>query len=332
MADESIKHDPLDQLQDENELQDEVVERGADSDEAQAAEAGAVNIDTEIAKEATKNTLDTKEDPFMDKDQAGLEDDEEVYQAREEKLQEEKSIEEEEVERKHKNRESTSEKAKRSKRQSTSEKAKLAEEEKGRRLDPLRLRGKKYRAQVALVDKKKEYPVEEALELVKQTSYANFDAAVELHVKVKADAVRGTVVLPNGTGKTKRIAVADEETIEAISNGKLDFDVLLATPAQMPKLAKFAKVLGPKGLMPSPKAGTVTEDIEKAKDEIGGGRVEYRADKTGVVHLSIGRVSFPVEKLMENYKAVELILLSNKIQSVYFCSTMGPGIKVVLTK
>jgi large subunit ribosomal protein L1 len=149
---------------------------------------------------------------------------------------------------------------------------------------------------------------------------------------VKGEAVRGTVVLPHGTGKTKKVAVADEETIEAIAAGKLDFDVLLATPAQMPKLAKYAKLLGPKGLMPSPKAGTVTDDIEKVKGEISGGRVEYRADKTGVIHLGIGRLSFTTAQLVENFQTIETALGNTKVVTVSLAPTMGPGLKVQFAK
>ncbi|HSI21045.1 MAG TPA: 50S ribosomal protein L1 [Verrucomicrobiae bacterium] len=181
-------------------------------------------------------------------------------------------------------------------------------------------------------EKNKVYSLEEGVALVKELSFSKFDGAVEAHIKVKGDAVRGTVVLPHGTGKTKKVAVADDATIEAIAAGKLDFDVLLATPAQMPKLAKFAKVLGPKGLMPSPKAGTVTDDIEKVKNEISGGRVEYRADKTGVIHLSIGRLSFKDEQLVENFRTIEAALGSAKVVTVSLAPTMGPGIKVQFGK
>ena len=312
---DDTRHDPMDQNQDENLLEDETLEQATGTAEVEAAEESAMNTDTDVAMEATDATAETKEDEEMAE------------------LEEEAELVDEAIERKHKNRESTSEKAKKSAgRQSTSEKAKISQAEQQRLLDPLRLRGKKYRASVALVDKHKEYTLEEALELVKQTSTASFDAAVELHVKTKGENVRGTAILPHGTGKTRKVAIANDETIEAIAAGKLDFDVLLATPAQMPKLAKYAKVLGPKGLMPSPKAGTVTDDLDKAAAEIGGGRVEYRADKNGVVHLGIGRVSFSADKLAENYKVIELALVNAKIVSVSIASTMGPGIRVQLTK
>jgi large subunit ribosomal protein L1 len=236
----------------------------------------------------------------------------------------------EELAPKKKNTESTSEKAK---------KAAAARVEKGqtaapvatKKLDPLRLRGKKYRVMAAKVDKNKVYSLEEGIALVKELSTSKFDGALEVHIKVKGDSARGTVVLPHGTGKTKKVAVATDEVIEAIAGGKLDFDVLLATPAQMPKLAKFAKVLGPKGLMPSPKAGTVTDDIEKVQNEISGGRVEYRADKTGVIHLAIGRLSFKDEQLIENFRTMEAALTGTKVLTVSIAPTMGPGLKVQFT-
>lgn len=230
-----------------------------------------------------------------------------------------------------KGRESTSEKAKKAAAARIAA-GKSAEPVATKQLDPLRLRGKKYRVVAGKVDKKKLYPVEEAIVLVKEVSTSSFDGALEAHIHVKGDAVRGTVTLPHGSGKTRKVAVADDETLEAIAAGKLNFDVLLATPAQMPKLAKFAKVLGPKGLMPSPKAGTVTDDIEKVRDEIGGGRVEYRADKTGVIHLSIGRLSFTNEQLLENFRALEHALTSAKVLGISLAPTMGPGVKVELSK
>lgn len=289
-------HDPLDQNLEEQEIEIEEVERGTGTAEVTAAEDSAMNTDTDIALEADEATAVTEEDA-----------------------------------------------EKKTKRESTSEKSKKAGEtrkSKGlsvapvaqKKLDPLRLRGKKYRAQVALVDRTKLYTIEEAVELVKKTSYATFDSAVEVHFKVKTGGVRGMIVLPHGSGKTKKVAVADDETIEAIAAGKLDFDILIATPAQMPKLAKFAKVLGPKGLMPSPKAGTVTDDIEKVTAEIGGGRVEYRADKGGVVHTVIGRTSFKNEQLVENFQVLEQILLSAKVLTISLSATMGPGVKVEVSK
>jgi large subunit ribosomal protein L1 len=310
------KHDATDTYIDENEVQDTEFEFGADTDEVTDAEDAAVNIDNETAQEATKQNSETEA--------------EEAVEAEVKELDEEMT-EEEGVARKHKNRESTSEKAKKSNRQSTSEKAKEAEEAKKKALDPLRLRGKNYRTKVALVDKTKTYTAEEAIALVKELSTSKFVGSLELHAKVKTENVRGTITLPHGNGKTRKVAVATDEVIEGIAAGNLDFDVLLATPAQMPKLAKYAKLLGPKGLMPSPKAGTVTDEIEKVTAEISGGRVEYRADKTGVVHMSIGKLSFTNEQLLENYKTMENILIASKVASISLAPTMGPGVKVALS-
>lgn len=236
----------------------------------------------------------------------------------------------EEGSKKHKNRESTSEKAKKA--AAAREAAGESAQKSKKQLNPLRLRSKAYREVIKLVDKTKVYSAEEAFDLVKKTSIGKFDASVELHVKVKNENVRGTVVLPHGSGKTKKVAIADDATLEALAAGKMDFDVLIATPAQMPKLAKYAKVLGPKGLMPSPKAGTVTDDLEKVQKEISGGRIEYRVDKNGVVHLGIGRVSFATEKLVENFHAIEQVLMAAKVQSMSVASTMGPGVRIAITK
>ena len=309
MSDAAIKHDPMDQNQDENDLELEEIESATDTAEVEAAEESALNTDTDIAVEANAAVMSDAEEAQLETEAALVED---------------------ALDKKHKNRESTSEKSKKAAATRKSKGA-SAEPVATKQLDPLRLRGKKYRAKVALVDRNKSYSIEEAIELVKQTSYASFDASVELHCKVKADTVRGMVVLPHGTGKTKKVALADDQTLEAIAAGKFDFDILLATPAQMPKLAKYAKVLGPKGLMPSPKAGTVTEDVEKAKNEISGGRVEYRVDKNGVVHSTIGRISFSSEHLIENFKVLEQALISSKILSISVASTMGPGVKVAVS-
>lgn len=227
---------------------------------------------------------------------------------------------------KKKNRESTSEKAKKA--AAARAEAGITEVSRKKQLDPLRNRGKKYREMVKLVDRSKSYPLEEAVALAQKASMSKFDGAMELHIKVRAEGVRGTVVLPHGTGKTKKVAVADDATLEALAAGKMDFDILLATPAQMPKLAKYAKVLGPKGLMPSPKAGTVTDDIERVSKEIGGGRVEYRVDKNSVIHLSVGRVSFKTEQLVENIQTILALLTSAKVQSISVAPTMGPGVRV----
>ena len=193
-----------------------------------------------------------------------------------------------------------------------------------------------------------------------ETNPAKFDASVEVHVRLGVDPrqadqnIRATVALPNGTGKDIRVAVfapeaetakavkagadiaGDEEILRLLDKGELNFDILIATPAYMPKLGKYARLLGPKGLMPNPKSGTVATDVVKAVSEAKAGRVEYRVDKQATIHLSIGKVSFGVDKLKENASAFFASLQSQKpsslkgsyIKSTAIATTMGPGIKV----
>jgi large subunit ribosomal protein L1 len=224
----------------------------------------------------------------------------------------------------------------------------------------LERRGKNFRKAAELIEKGKVYPLSEALELATKTNPAKFDATVEVHVRLGVDPrqadqnVRDTVVLPAGTGKTTRVAVfadtdgvaaaqkagadlaAGDEFLQQLDKGTIDFDVLIATPAQMPKLGKYARLLGPKGLMPNPKSGTVTTDITKAVTEAKAGRVEYRVDSTGIVHLGIGKVSFGRDKLLDNTKAVFASIKGNKpgsikgsyVKAVFVTTTMGPAIPV----
>ena len=221
--------------------------------------------------------------------------------------------------------------------------------------------GKIYNESIKAVDTKKVYEAKEAIENVLATAKAKFDETVELHVRLGVDPkqadqqVRGTVVLPNGTGKTVKVLViargdkaeaalaagADlvgaEEMIAKIQGGFLDFDVVITTPDMMGQLGRVARILGPKGLMPSPKSGTVTMDVVKAINETKAGKVEYRVDKTAIVHCPIGKKSFGVEKLEENFTALMDAIVKAKpaaakgtyIRSVTLASTMGPGIKVV---
>lgn len=195
--------------------------------------------------------------------------------------------------------------------------------------------GAKHRESIAQVDKNKTYSLEEALELVKKTSYTKFDGSVDVHVsltpsKKNEDVIRGTVVLPHGTGRERRVIIIDDAMIEKIEKGWLDFDVAVATPEMMPKLAKLAKILGPKGLMPNPKAGTVTPDAAKAAEELKGGRVEYKTDTLGNIHQGIGKVSWANTKLAENFQALIAVLPKNRIKSVTVAPTMGAGVKVAL--
>ena len=222
-------------------------------------------------------------------------------------------------------------------------------------------RGKKYQEAAKLVEKGKLYEAKEALELIEKMPKANFDETVELHVKLGVDSkhaeqqVRGTVVLPNGTGKTLKVLVfakgdkakeaeeagADfvgaEELIPKIEKENwFDYDVIVATPNMMGVVGRLGKILGPKGLMPNPKSGTVTMDVAKAIQEIKSGKVEYRLDKTNIIHLGFGKVSFGVDKLEENYKTVIDAIIKAKpaaakgqyIKSVAIAKTMGPSVYV----
>ncbi len=218
---------------------------------------------------------------------------------------------------------------------------------------------KKYDESLKLVEKDKEYDIKEALDLIEKMPKAKFDETVELHVKLGVDSkhadqqVRGTVVLPNGTGKTQKVLVfakgpkaeeaekagADfvgaEELIPKIQNENwFDYDVIVATPDMMGVVGRLGKVLGPKGLMPNPKSGTVTMDVTKAINEIKSGKVEYRLDKTNIIHLGFGKVSFGADKLLENYDTVINAIIKAKpaaakgqyIRSVSVSKTMGPGL------
>lgn len=221
-------------------------------------------------------------------------------------------------------------------------------------------RGKKYQAAAKLVDATKVYDLKQALELAVQTNPAKFDASVEIHVRLGVDPrqadqnIRATVSLPNGSGKTIRVAVfapetdhaaakkagadvvGDETFLKQLNNETLDFDVLVATPAFMPRLGKYARLLGPRGLMPNPKSGTVATDVAKAVSEAKAGKVEYRVDKQATVHLSVGKVSFGADKLEANARAFFASLQSQKpssikgsyVRSTAISTTMGPGIKV----
>ena len=222
------------------------------------------------------------------------------------------------------------------------------------------MKGKKYIESAKLIDKSKAYALNEALELVEQTAKAKFDETVELHVKLGVDGrnadqqVRGVVVLPHGTGKTVRVLViakgdhadaatkagADfvgaEEMIAKIQQGWLDFDVCVTTPDMMPVIGRIAKILGPKGLMPNPKSGTVTTNVTKTLEEIKAGKVEYRLDKTNIIHVIIGKKSFGGEKLADNFNAVMDALVKAKpaaakgqyIKNVTVATSMGPGVKL----
>ena len=226
-------------------------------------------------------------------------------------------------------------------------------------------RGKKYVEAAKLVDRTATYSAEEAVALVKKASTAKFDETVEAHIRTGCDGrhaeqqIRGAVVLPHGTGKTVRVLVfakgakateaeaagADfvggEELIPKIQNeGWFDFDVVVATPDMMGVVGRLGRVLGPKGLMPNPKTGTVTMDVTKAIADIKAGKIEYRLDKTNIVHVTVGKVSFTEEMLADNFKAIMDAIVKAKpsalkgqyIKNITLTSTMGPGVKVDTTK
>lgn len=196
-------------------------------------------------------------------------------------------------------------------------------------------RSKKYVEMSSLVDKQKIYSISEAVSLVKQTSLTSFDGTVELHINVNPQTLgdkkdlRGSVTLPHGTGKQIRVVIADESVIAEIESGKINFDILVAHPSMMPKLAKVAKVLGPKGLMPNPKNGTVSPDPEKRVKDLSNGQVNFKTEPDNpIVHMIVGKVSFDDAKLSENIKAVFAAIGISKIIRTTITATMGPGVKV----
>ena len=222
-------------------------------------------------------------------------------------------------------------------------------------------RGKRYQESAKLVDTSKSYEAQEALDVIEKMPKTKFDQTVELHVKLGVDSkhadqqVRGTVVLPHGTGKTQRVLVfakgdkakeAEEAGADFVGAEELvpkiekenwfEYDVIVATPDMMGVIGRLGKVLGPKGLMPNPKSGTVTMDVKKAVAEIKSGKVEYRLDKTNIIHLGFGKVSFGAEKLLENYNTIMEAIIKAKpaaakgqyIKSISISTTMGPGLYI----
>ena len=225
-------------------------------------------------------------------------------------------------------------------------------------------KSKRYQEAAKLIEKGKAYSIEEAVALVKETSKVKFDAAVDVAFRLGVDPrqadqqLRGALVLPNGTGKTKKVLVVTEgpkaqeakdagadvvggkEILEDIKKGWLDFEVMIATPDMMAELGKLGRILGPKGLMPNPKTGTVTMDVAKAVDEIKKGKVTYRVDKEGNINVMIGKVSFEEDKLVENFRAIYNTIAKARpttvkgayMKNLVLSTTMGPGIKVTIEK
>lgn len=198
-----------------------------------------------------------------------------------------------------------------------------------------RVRSKRYVEAASLVDKTKTYPPGDAVSLVKKTSLTKFDGSVELHINLNPASLgekkdmRGSVSLPHGTGKQVRVLIADESIIADVAEGKINFDILVAHPSMMPKLAKVARILGPKGLMPNPKTGTVTEDTAKRAKELTTGKVNFKTEPDQpLIHLLVGKVSFEDKKLLENVNAILDAVGRGKIAKATLTSTMGPGVKI----
>ncbi len=224
--------------------------------------------------------------------------------------------------------------------------------------------GKRFRTAYGMVEREKTYSLSEAVELAVKTATTKFDSTVEVHINLGVDPrqadqnVRDTLVLPHGTGKSVRVAVlaeaddiaaakkagadlaGNDDLLKQLEKGSVDFDTLIATPTLMPKLGKYARLLGPKGLMPNPKSGTVTADVAKAVQQAKAGRVEYRVDSTGIIHVGAGKASFGASKLTENVRALFASVKTNKpaslkgnyVRSITLATTMGPGIKVQISE
>ena len=191
-------------------------------------------------------------------------------------------------------------------------------------------RSKKYQEKRALVDRTKEYPLEEAIELVKKTSYTKFDGTITASMVFKEVGEQARLTLPYSTGKTVKVAIADDQVIENIAAGKIDFDVLISTPEFVPKLAKYARVLGPKGLMPNPKNGTITTNPKKRAKELAAGEVVVKTDrKQPVAHVSVGKVSQATKEIKANLETL-IKALSGKLKKLTLSATMSPGVKVKL--
>lgn len=196
--------------------------------------------------------------------------------------------------------------------------------------------GKKYFAVKAKIEKDKVYSIDEAIDKVLETSITKFDATIEVHAKLTVGSVRGTLVLPAGAPKQKKAVVVTDTSVDdivaKIKANKLEFDILIATPSVMPKLAQVAKILGPKGLMPSPKSGTVVENTKETAEEFKSGKIEYKQDDQKNIHLGVAKISWGKEKIKENLAAIIKILPKNKVSVLYLASTMGPSVKVEVPK
>lgn len=201
----------------------------------------------------------------------------------------------------------------------------------------IRVRSKRYIEKASLVDKTKLYPMADAVSLVKQTSLTKFDGTVELHINLNPATMgekkdfRGSVNLPHGTGKQVRVVIADDKVLADVEAGKINFDILVAHPSMMPKLARVARILGPKGLMPNPKTGTVTPDPEKRAKELSTGSVNFKTEPDQpLIHLVVGKVSFDDKKLVDNVEAILQAVGRGKIAKATLSATMSPGVKIAI--
>lgn len=205
------------------------------------------------------------------------------------------------------------------------EKAKVSQKKKGKS------RGRAYRAALAKIDRQKFYPVAESVKLIKQISISRFTGSIDAHLTLKQSGLKGEVIFPHPTGKKQIIRIADENLIKELEEGKINFSALVATPAIMPKLLKFAKLLGPRGLMPNPKAGTITDKPEELAKKLASA-VQWRTEtKSPIVHLTIGRADFPEKHLEENFAALIRAVGQENIVKAVLAPTMGPGVKIDLS-
>lgn len=197
-----------------------------------------------------------------------------------------------------------------------------------------RVQGQAYQEALSKIDRQKIYPLTEAIDTLKKIAYAKFDQTVELHVhtlsKKGQEPIRFILVLPAGAVKLPRVRIIDEVALQDIESGKVDFDISIATPSVMPKLAKFAKVLGPRGLMPNPKAGTVTDDPQKVLEQFQKGQIEVRSDSLGNIHVGLAKLSWEINRIVENVRAILSHIPTNRIGSVTLTATMAPGLKVAV--
>jgi large subunit ribosomal protein L1 len=208
----------------------------------------------------------------------------------------------------------------------TTEEIKKEEEKKAKKTP--RTRGKKYNEVKAKVDRNKSYPVKEAIKLVRETSYSKFDGSMELHMVIKKTGLSVQVSLPHSAGKEKKVEIASDETVEKLKTGKIDFDILIATPDMMPKLVPYARILGPKGLMPNPKNGTLVPDIKKTKG-VGGNTVTIKTEKEApLIHTVIGKVSQKEEELEQNLGSIIKAVSEKQIEKAYLKATMSPSVRL----